>query len=226
MAKFASSATTSRLRSGSGSGEWVPPPNGGSQLRWQTSFGLAGSPTSTMASPPSRHAAIGEIAGDQPVMQRVAPAFRPGRRLAAAGPHARQPELADHFRLGRLLHVDDDQDMVGKFRQMHRDIGVALADIPDAMRPQAAERQEGDLARRFRLRQIVDAQPAGELLTFERVARGAGEIGLLAHLHGPHARAIDRQQQVAVGLDMVRAGIRRAGQEIDRLRILRDRARR
>ena len=55
----------------------------------------------------------------------------------------------------------------------------------------------------------------------ERVGRRAGEIGLLVDLHGPHARRIDRQQQVAVRLQMERAGIGRTGEEIDGLRVLR-----
>ena len=68
---------------------------------------------------------------------------------------------------------------------------------------------------------FVDAKPAGEFLAFQRVARRAGEIGFLAHLHGPHARAVDREQQIAVRLQMMRAGIRRAGEELHRLRLCR-----
>src|ERR1700689_2223989 len=104
---------------------------------------------------------------------------------------------------------------------MHRDIGVGPADRPDAVRPEAAERQESDFARRMWFRQIVDAQAAGELLTLERVARGAGEIGFLADLHGPHARAVDREQEIAVRLQVMRARVRRTGDEIHRLRIFR-----
>src|SRR5215469_11689333 len=50
-------ASTRRLRSGSGSGECVPPPKGGSRLRWASSLGRVGSPTSSTVSPPSRQAA-------------------------------------------------------------------------------------------------------------------------------------------------------------------------
>ena len=59
------------------------------------------------------------------------------------------------------------------------------------------------------------------LLALERVSRRAGEIGLLVDLHRPDARAVDGQQQVAMGLQMVGACVRRTGQEIDRLRMLR-----
>jgi len=121
----------------------------------------------------------------------------------------------------RVRHVDDDQHVVGKFRQMDRDIGIAAADIPDAVRPEAAERQEGDFARRFRPRQIVDAKPAGEFLARQGAGRSSREIGLLAHLHSPHARPVDRQHEAVVGLQMMGARIRRAGQEIDRFWLLR-----
>ena len=53
---FASSATTARLRPGSGSGVCVPPGNGGDQLMCESSFGFAGSLMSWIVKPPSRQA--------------------------------------------------------------------------------------------------------------------------------------------------------------------------
>ena len=53
---FASSATTARLRPGSGSGVCVPPGNGGDQLIRESSFGFVLSLRSWMVKPPSRHA--------------------------------------------------------------------------------------------------------------------------------------------------------------------------
>jgi hypothetical protein len=47
--------------------------------------------------------AIGEVAGDEGVVQRVAPALGPTRRLAAARPHARNPPLADDLGSPRML---------------------------------------------------------------------------------------------------------------------------
>jgi hypothetical protein len=55
----------------------------------------------------------------------------------------------------------------------------------------------------------------------QRIPRGSLEIDFLAHLHGPDTRAVDGQQQVAVGLQMMRARVRRAGDEIDRFGIFR-----
>ena len=55
MFSVASSATTSRSRSCSGTALCVPPPNGGHQLRCAISFGADLSFTSRMVSPPSRH---------------------------------------------------------------------------------------------------------------------------------------------------------------------------
>ena len=59
---------------------------------------------------------IGEVAGDESVVQRVAPTLWPTRRLAATRPHAGDPPLADNLRPGRLRHVDDCQHLVGASR--------------------------------------------------------------------------------------------------------------
>ena len=55
LSSTVSSTTIRRLRSGSGSALWVPPPKGGAQTLWVMSFGLALSLTSTTARQASRH---------------------------------------------------------------------------------------------------------------------------------------------------------------------------
>jgi hypothetical protein len=50
---------------------------------------------------------IGVVAGDQGMVQRVAPALGPTRRLAATRPHPGDPPLADDLGPGRLRHVDE-----------------------------------------------------------------------------------------------------------------------
>jgi hypothetical protein len=54
---FASSATTARLRPGSGSEVCVPPGKGGDQLMCDSSFGFLGSLRSWTVRPPSRQEA-------------------------------------------------------------------------------------------------------------------------------------------------------------------------
>ena len=56
LSRTASSRTSSRSRSGSGRQLWVPPWNGGDQLLWVMSFGLARSLTSTTTRLASRQA--------------------------------------------------------------------------------------------------------------------------------------------------------------------------
>src|SRR5215469_15991307 len=102
LSRLPSSAKTARLRPGSGNGVWVPPPNGGHQLRWASSFGVVGSAISRIVIPPSRHA--GKVAADDRMVQREAPAA-PARRLAACSVHAGQPPAADHLGAARLDHV-------------------------------------------------------------------------------------------------------------------------
>src|SRR5580704_15212859 len=108
--------------------------------------------------------------------------------------------------------------MVGKFRQMHGDISVTLADVPDAVRPQAAEREESNFTRLSRLGEIVNAKPAGELLVLESITRFSSKIGFLADLHGPDAWRVDGEQEIAMGLQVTRAGVRRTCDKLDRIR--------
>src|ERR1700722_8701374 len=89
------------------------------------------------------------------------------------------------------------------------------------MWPEPAKRQESDFARRFRLRKVKNSQTASELLILQRVIRIAGEVGFLADLHGPDAWSVDREQEITMGLQVMRARVRRTRQKVDRLRIFR-----
>src|SRR5258705_10598726 len=77
---------------------------------------------------------IGEVAGDESVVQREAPLLGPTRRLAAARPHAGNPPLADDLGPGWLRQVDDRQHLVGELGIMDPDAGVRAATYPDAIR--------------------------------------------------------------------------------------------
>ena len=157
-------------------------------------------------------------------MQRGALAERGGRRLAAGAPHAGQPPMADQRGLGRIGHIDDGQNMVDEALEMHRGIGVTAADPPDAMRAEARHGEIGDFARRGRIGNIEDAHAGAErLVDGQRVGQRLGVIVGLAGilLHRPDIRAVDGHQQVAVNLQMVRAGIFRSGDEGDRFRLAR-----
>ena len=152
-------------------------------------------------------------------MQRVALAL-PARNLAARCVHAGQPPAPDDLGSGRLLHVDDRQDMVGEALPVARGIGIAPADIPEAMQPEPVDRHEGDLARLGRLRDVVDPEAGGKRLVASGKCLGdrALEIvvGVGIALQHPDVRRIDRQQQVAVGLQVKGARIGRRRDKIDR----------
>ena len=169
---------------------------------------------------------IGDVAVEQRMVQCVALAGGPGRRLAAAAPHARDPAAADDLRLLRIRHIDDSEDVVGEIGEVDRGVRIAAAGIPDAVRANSFYRQEADLARLLRPGNIVDADAGREFDPgpLEPVGRRAAEIvfvALLKLLHGPDARRVHRQQQILVGLQVKRARAGRAGDEIGDLRVLR-----
>jgi hypothetical protein len=87
---------------------------------------------------------------------------------------------------------------------------------------QSVDRHKADLARLGRLRDVVDAQSGGEgfLAPGEGFGNRSFEIFVRVRiaLQHPDARGIDRQQQIAVGLQMEGARIWRRGDEIDRAR--------
>jgi hypothetical protein len=51
--------------------------------------------------------------------------------------------------------------MVGELGIVDGEVGVAAADIPDAMRPYPRGRHESDLARRLGMRDVEDAKAGG-----------------------------------------------------------------
>src|SRR3989449_10852319 len=91
--------------------------------------------------------------------------------------------------------------------------------------PDAVDRQEPDLGRLLGPRDIEHADTGGEAprALRELVGRRRREVVLLVLelLHGPDARHVRRQQQVVVGLEVNRAGVGRAGDEVDHPRSLR-----
>ena len=145
-----------------------------------------------------------------------------GLRLAAGAVHAGQPPAPGERRLRRVRHVDHRQDVIDEAFEMHRDIGVAAADPPDAMGAEPRRVQKADLARACRLRDVEDADAGAERLLGlhrirQRLAVVVGLAGIL--LHRPDIRAVDGEQDVAVDLQMVRAGVFRRGDKSDGLGI-------
>ena len=222
--RLPSSATTARLRPGSGSGVWraAAERRAPVAVRQQLRRGRVGNVEDRQAAVAPRR--IGEVAGDDRVVQRVALAG-PARRLAGGLVHPRQPEPPDHLGPGRVLHVDDRQHMVGKALPVARGIGIAPADIPQPVQPQPVDRHKADLARLGRFRDVEHPQPGGEGLL--ALGEGVGDrglevvVGVGIALHHPDVRRIDRQQQVAMGLQVKGARVGRRGEETHRARVLR-----
>src|SRR5687767_9094196 len=168
--------------------------------------------------------AVGDVAVEERVVQRIALARRPC--FAFSGSHARNPAASDELRLLRVLQVENGENMVGDVGEVDRGVRVAPAHVPDAVGTDAFDRHEADLARLLRPGNIVDPDAGRELdpAPLETVGRRAAEIvlvALLELLHGPHARRIDRQQEILVGLQVESARALRAGNEIGDLRLLR-----
>ena len=163
---------------------------------------------------------IADIAGADEVMQRRALAERSRLFLAAGAMHAGQPPAAGERRLCGVRHVDHRQHVVDEALEMHRDIGVAPADPPDAMGAEPGRIEKADLARRCRLRDVEHAHAGAERLLGlhgirQRLGVVVGLAGIL--LHRPDIRAVDREQNVAVDLQMMRARVLRRGNEGDGL---------
>src|SRR5260221_2312396 len=109
---------------------------------------------------------------------------------------------------------------------MARSILILAAGVPDAVRSEAAGRHEADLLRLLGLRDVVDADAGSEAArrVLQLVGGRTAEISLLValkFLHRPDARRVHRQQQILVRLQVESASSRRAGDEVDHLRILR-----
>ncbi len=136
--------------------------------------------------------------------------------------HAGQPPASGKRRLLRIAHVDHRQHVIDEAVEMHRDISVAAADPPDAVRAEAGHIEEGDFARVRRIGNVEDAQARGKgLLGMHRVGERLRVVGLLALilLHGPDIGPVHGEQDVAVDLQVMRAGVLRRGDEGDRFRL-------
>ncbi len=213
---FASSATTARLRPGSGSGVCVPPGNGGDQLIRDSSFGF-----DLVAEIVNRESAVAPravaaIAGDDHVMQRdaLAPLERVG--LAAGAMHAGQPPLRHDLRLRDVLQIDDGEDVIRVAVEVHREIRIASAGPPQAVDAEAGDLEKRDLAHVRRLRDVVDAQSRSELLPVrdavdERVLEVAAHV--VVRLHRDDVRAVREKQEIVGHLQMMRARVRAGGEE-------------
>ena len=217
---LASSATTARLRPGSGSAVCVPPGNGGDQLMCESSLGLAGSLMSWMREPAVAPRRIAAIAGGDHVMQRH-PAARGQRRLLAGRPiHAGQPPARHDLRLGDVVQIDDAEDVIGEAVEMRGNVRVAPARPPQPVDAEAGHFEEGDLLHLRRARDVVNAQARAELLAIGD-AVGQVVLEIAAHvvvgLHRHDVRAVGEQHQIVGDLQVMRAGAAAGGEEADRL---------
>jgi hypothetical protein len=70
------------------------------------------------------------------------------------------------------------------------------------------------------MRDVVNADAGRVLSALQQIGRRSRVVGLSIDLHRPHARPVDGEQQVVMGLEMDGPGVRRAGQERDGLRVL------
>src|SRR6266508_5491403 len=125
LSAIPSSATTSRSRVGSGSAVWVPPPNGGDQLRWTSSLGGSRVRHVVDGQAAVTPGAVGQAVGDDGVVQPVAALCWPCRLLTPGQPHARQPPGAGDARPSRVCQVDGDQHIVAEPAQQRGGIGPA-----------------------------------------------------------------------------------------------------
>src|SRR5207245_2307053 len=87
-------------------------------------------------------------------------------------------------RIRRILQVDDDEDPVPVTRLSHRGVGISPAGEPDPVHTQTVDRQETDLPRVGRLRDVVHHE-AGALRDAQaiRVLLVVGEEETLGELH-------------------------------------------
>ena len=152
---------------------------------------------------------------------------RPVRRLAGGDVHARQPVFAGEPRLGRVGHVDGDQDVVGEAVDQRRGVGPAPADVPEPVQAGSFHRHEADPLGIVGLGDIVDGEPrrpvAFRRLGLRMLVDRALVIGLLVGEVGlrEHVLVVDDQQQVLVRLQMQAPGVMRGGDVLHRFRVLR-----
>ena len=173
-------------------------------------------------------AAISDVLVDDGVMQpEAAVRRRPVRRLAGGDIHARQPVFAGEPRLGRVGHVDGDQDVVGEAVDQRRGVGPAPADVPEPVQARSFDRHEADPLWLVGLGDIVDGEPrrpvAFRRLGLRMLVDRALVVGLLVGEVGlrEHVLVVDDEQQVLVRLQMQAPGVMRGGDVLHRFRVLR-----
>ena len=84
-------------------------------------------------------AAIGGIARNNRVVQRIPFPRFPVRRFASRLVHPRQPPAPRHFRITGIGQIDSQENVIGKTVNQRGDIGPAATDIPDAVNADAAQ---------------------------------------------------------------------------------------
>jgi hypothetical protein len=61
--------------------------------------------------------------------------------------HTWNPIATDDLGLGRIGHIDDQENEVAEAVRHRRHVGPTAADVPDAVHAHALHRHEADLAR-------------------------------------------------------------------------------
>src|SRR5262249_57297340 len=88
---------------------------------------------------------------------------------------------ADDLGLRRVGDIDHREDVVGELGEVDRRVRVAAAGVPDAVRPDALDRQKPDFARPVAAGDIERANAGGEAARspLQLVGRGRAEKVLL-----------------------------------------------
>ena len=63
--------------------------------------------------------------------------------------------------IGRVVHVDGHEDVIGKAVEKSGDVGPPAAGVPDAMDAASLDRHEADATRRVRNGNVIDRHPGG-----------------------------------------------------------------
>ena len=165
--------------------------------------------------------AISRGAVDGGVVQAHPPGRLPSRRFAGRLVHAGQPVASHLPGIGRVGHVDGDEDIVREPIEQRRSVSPASAGVPDAMNAAAGHRHEADLARFAGLRYVVDGHSGGPVARHRAGAFGGADlladraliIGLLILEFGggEHILGVDHQQQIVIRLQMNIPGVVRRG---------------
>ena len=214
---LASSATTIRLRPGSGSAVCVPPGIRRRPVDVRDQLRVARIAEVVEGQPAVSPCAVAAGAGGQHVVQRhplARPAWWTSRPAAAV--HARHPPPRHDLGLGDRLQIHDAQDVIQEAVEVRGHVRVAPAGPPQPVDAQPRHLQERDLPHLRRLGQVVDAEAGAELLLVgdavgQRVLEVAAQV--VVGLHGDDVGAVGQQHQVLGHLQVVRAREVAAGEE-------------